>query len=121
MLFNKKEKTNFLELYSNENIGHTLTKLKFESLEDLQGRYRGQYKMRQLETESAVFAELLRTALTKRRKFGKYIYEIRGGNLTRFDPTELSKEKKKPQFSISKPFKRMVDLEKGKGIVYKVE
>lgn len=120
MIFNKfrnEGKLTIQDLFSDEMMENSLNKLSWENAEDSKGRHRQYCKLRSLNKVLAGIISLM----GKRWKTGKYVYEVTGNMIIRFDPTEQEKPKKKMPFKISKPYKIDLEPDQPKGIVTQIK
>jgi len=120
MIFNKFRNNGTLtlqELFSDSMMEHSLNKLEWEDAEDNRGRHRQYCKLRHLNKVLAGIIKLFE----KRFRIGPYVYEVTGNMITRFDPREQEKPKKKMPFTISKPYRIDLEPDQPKGIVTQIK
>jgi len=120
MIFNKfrnEGKLTLQDLFSDEMMEHSLDKLSWTDAEDSKGRHRQHCKLRSLNKVLAGIIKLF----DNRFKLGKYIYEITGNMIIRYDPTIVEKPKKKGPFTISKSYKIDLEPDQPKGIVTQIK
>jgi len=123
MIFNKfrnEGKLTLQDLFSDEMVEHSLNNLSWTDAEDSKGRHRQHCKLRAVQAESKILGAIIKL-FDNRFKLGKYIYEITGNMIIRYDPTIVEKPKKKGPFTISKPYKIDLEPDQPKGIVTQIK
>jgi len=94
------------DLFSESMIENSLNHLSWTDSEDIKGRHKQYCKLRNLNKVLAGVIKLL----GDRFKSGKYNYDVSNTTIIRYDPSKVEKPKPKPQFTVSKPFKKILNF-----------